>query len=101
MIDLNLVRKDIEGYKKVCKAKNKDINVDKVLQLDDTRKQLQQQIDKLKFQQKEHGKNKEYDQAKTLKTKIQILEEEYNTITTDLKKIHLTMPNFMHPDTPI
>ncbi len=101
MIDLNLVRKDIEAYKKVCKAKNKNVDVDKVLQLDDTRKSLQQQIDALKFQQKEHGKNQEYDQAKALKTKIQILEEEYNTITKDLKQIHLIMPNFMHPDTPI
>lgn len=101
MIDLNKVRENIANYKKTCQAKNKDIDVDRVLALDDERKILQQEIDTLKHQQKEYGNKKEYDKAKALKTKIQDKEETYNTIMTELKAIHLIMPNFMHPDTPI
>ena len=101
MIDLNKVREDVESYKKVCQAKNVDIDVDKVLSLDEERKTLQQQIDTLKHKQKEHGNNKEFDKAKALKSEIQIIEEKYNSIKTELHSIHLVMPNFMHPDTPI
>ncbi|NOZ44326.1 MAG: hypothetical protein GXP45_04250 [bacterium] len=101
MIDLNKVRKNLEEYQKVCKAKNIKIDVDKVLKLDDERKVLQQQIDKLKYQQKEFGNQKEFDKAKALKTEIQSIEEQYKQTKEDLQKIHLIMPNFMHPDTPI
>lgn len=71
MIDINLVRQDPENYKKICTARNKPIDVDLLLQLDDQRKDLQNQIDKSKFQQKELAAQQKYDEAKALKTTIQ------------------------------
>ena len=55
MIDLNKVRENVEWYKKICAAKNIEIDVDSVIQKDDLRKQLQKEIDDLKFQQKKFG----------------------------------------------
>ncbi|HBB03956.1 TPA: hypothetical protein DCZ39_03580 [Patescibacteria group bacterium] len=61
MIDLKKVRDDIEGYKLICKNKNKNIDVDKILFLDDQRKQLQQKMDELKYQQKQFAEKKDYE----------------------------------------
>jgi len=71
MIDLKKVREDIAGYKKICKHKGKNIDVDGILAKDDERKQLQLQIDGLKHQQKELGTKKDYEGAKNLKAEIQ------------------------------
>ena len=71
MIDLKKVHEDITGYKKICKNKNKDVDVDKLIFLDDQRKEFQQKIDSIKYQQKELAAKKDYDGAKLLKAEIQ------------------------------
>lgn len=101
MIDLKKVREDIDGYKMICKNKNKNVDVDKLIFLDDQRKLLQQKMDDLKHQQKQLAEKKEYDKAKNLKSEIQVLESEYNAIVLDFDALLLTMPNFYHPKTPI
>jgi len=102
MIDLKKVRENIEGYKEICKNKGKEIDVDTILAKDDQRKDLQKQIDDLKFQQKKFGEEKKYDEAKALKIEIQTKEEEYKTIVENLNKDLLKMPNTsIHPDIPV
>ncbi|AHB41256.1 hypothetical protein P148_SR1C00001G0461 [candidate division SR1 bacterium RAAC1_SR1_1] len=102
MIDLKKVRENIEGYKAICKNKGKNIDVEAIIAKDDERKNLQKQIDDLKFQQKKFGEEKKYDEAKALKTEIQAKEETYQTIVEDLNKELLKMPNTsIHPDAPI
>lgn len=71
MIDLKKVRDDIEGYIAICQKKGKQIDVEAVLAKDDQRKELQQKIDAMKFQQKELAAKKDYEGAKALKTDIQ------------------------------
>lgn len=93
MIDLKKVRDDVEGYKKICQYKGKKIDVDGVLVQDDQRKEFQQKIDAMKFQQKELASKKDYEGAKALKLDIQALEEQYASIVADLDKVLLTMPN--------
>jgi len=102
MIDLKKVREDIQGYKKICEYKNTKIDVDWILAKDDVRKQLQQKIDELKFQQKELWAKKDYEWAKNLKSEIQKIEEEYTTVVVELDKDLLTLPNTeLHQDVPI
>jgi seryl-tRNA synthetase len=71
MIDLKKVRDDIAAYKIICEKKGKQIDVEAILAKDDQRKEFQQKIDVMKFQQKELAAKKEYDSAKALKTEIQ------------------------------
>jgi len=102
MIDLKKVRDDIEGYKKICQQKGKKIDVEAILVKDDQRKEFQQKIDAMKFQQKELAAKKDYDGAKALKGEIQWLEEQYETIVKDLNIELLKMPNTaLHQDVPI
>lgn len=102
MIDLKKVRDDIEGYKVICQKKGKQIDVEWILAKDEQRKELQQKLDALKFQQKELWAKKDFEWAKALKSEIQWLENQYQKIIEELHKDILTMPNTsLHPDVPI
>jgi len=103
MIDLKKVRDNIQWYKQICINKGKsNIDVDAILAKDDQRKDLQKQIDDLKFQQRKFGEEKKYDEAKTLKTEIQAKEEEYQSLVNNLNNELLKMPNTsIHPDVPV
>lgn len=61
MIDLKKVRDDIEGYKIICQKKGKQVDVLAILAKDDQRKEFQQKIDAMKFQQKELGAKKDFE----------------------------------------
>lgn len=98
MIDLNKVRENLNEYKRVCKLKSKNVDVDLVLELDNKRKSMQAEIDNLKFQQKELAKNQDYEWAKALKSQIQLKEEEYKSNAEILDKFLLTMPQFIRDD---
>jgi len=71
-----------------------------VLSLDDKRKELQQQIDALKFQQKELAAKQDYEGAKALKSDIQMMEQDYTQVTSELKVWQLKMPNFISAAVP-
>lgn len=101
MIDIQRVRDDITWYKKICSYKKKDIDVDKLIALDDKRKELQLHIDQAKFQQKELAAKQDYEWAKNLKSQIQEVEREYNETVDALNTILLQCPNFIHPDVPV
>ena len=100
MIDLKKVREHLEEYKTVLKKRNSNLNLDQILSLDDQRKELQQKIDNLKFQQKELAAKQDYEGAKSLKSQIQTAEEEYNKVAEELKGLQLQMPNFLHDSIP-
>jgi seryl-tRNA synthetase len=61
MIDLNKVRENLEEYKRVCKLKSKNVDVDLILEFDSKRKSMQAEIDTLKFQQKELAAKQDYE----------------------------------------
>lgn len=100
MIDIKKIRDNLEEYKLVIAKKKRNVDVHVLLDLDDQRKNLQKQIDDLKFQQKKLGEEKKYEEAKTLKTEIQTLEESYKTVVEQFDTMMLTMPNFIAPTVP-
>ncbi len=93
MIDIKKIRENIDAYKQICKNKNKNVDVDLLLKLDDSRKELQKKLDDMKFQQKEFAAKKDFDGAKNLKSEIQILELEYDKVVEEFNKLNLSMPN--------
>lgn len=101
MIDIKKIRDDVAAYKKMCAERNRNIDVDKMLELDDQRKQLQFEIDTLKNQQKQLAAEQKYDDAKMLKEKIQSVEITFEDVKQQYDSLLLTMPNVVHPDVPV
>jgi len=100
MLDLKKVREQLDLYKADLKKRNSTVDVDAILVLDDQRKALQQQVDALKFQQKELASKQDYEGAKALKVEIQSLETEYEEVVKKLNLQALKMPQFLSPRVP-
>ncbi len=96
-MDINEIRKRKDELKKVCEYKNKSVDVDLIIKLDDQRKKLQQKIDNLKFEQKQAWKTKDIQKAKSLKEEIKKLQIEYDKVLAELNKLLREVPNFVHP----
>lgn len=101
MIDLQLVRNHIAQYKNICELKGVSLDVDRMIALDDTRKDLQHRIDTLKAEQKQAWKDRHIERAKELKTEIQTLEKEFSDTVNELDTLLLQAPNpRLHSDIP-
>ncbi len=96
MLDINEIRNRKEELQRVCEFKNKNIDISQIIFFDDKRKEIQWKIDSLKFEQKEAGKNKNFEKAKTLKVEIKNLQEEYDENQKKLKDLLWKVPNFVH-----
>lgn len=100
MLDLKKVREQLPRYQADLDKRGSHLQLEEILLLDDHRKDLQQQKDRLKFQQKELATRQDYEGAKTLKQEIQHLEEQFTEVVERLHTLQLQMPNFLSPAVP-
>ncbi|KKP89115.1 MAG: Serine-tRNA ligase [Berkelbacteria bacterium GW2011_GWA2_35_9] len=92
MIDIKLVRENPEKIKKAVKDKARDVDIDKIITLDNEHRSLIINIDKLRHQQKQFGKD-EIDNAKKNKSELKELEEKSKIIEIELENLLAQVPN--------
>jgi seryl-tRNA synthetase len=92
MIDIKLLRENPEKVKKACENKQAKVDIDKVLELDKKRRELIQEVEMLRSEQKKLGKD-QIEQAKGLKTRIKELEPELEAIEKEFSVLFLKIPN--------
>ncbi|GHV21342.1 hypothetical protein FACS1894176_09030 [Bacteroidia bacterium] len=100
MLDLKKIRENYDQYKADLNKRGSSVDIDVILTLDDERKVLQQQIDTLKFQQKELASKQDYEGAKALKADVQAMETDYTELMKNLHVQLLRVPNFLSPKVP-
>ena len=98
MLDINFIRENIDRVKTAAKAKNRTIDLDYLLILDDKRKTLQGIIDSLKFDQKKAGQDRNIELATSLKDTISSHQKEYDDILSEFNTFMLQVPQIIHPD---
>ncbi len=112
MLDRNFILKNIDYIKQNIKNRNIDIDLDKFLELDKKRGEIQQKIDSLRHKRKQNAekirkiKDKSEEQiliqeGKRIKNELNKLEEEHRHIEKQYYEIYLKIPNITHPQTPI
>jgi len=92
MIDIKLLRENPEKIKKACENKQAKIDIDKILELDKKRRELIQEIENYRGEQKKMGKD-QIEQAKELKNKIKELEPELEKAEKEFGELFLKIPN--------
>ena len=92
MIDIKFIRENPEKVKEGCKKKNADCDVDKVLELDEKRRELLQKIEGLRAEQNKLGKA-DIEKAKELKLQIKELEPQIEEVEGGLKSLLTQFPN--------
>ncbi len=106
MLDINFIRGNQEKVKEACKNKNANINVDRVLELDEKKREFMTEIETLKAEQNKISRGGKDNsvlivQAKEIKEKIKSLSPELDKIETELKSLLLQLPNIPFDDVPV
>jgi seryl-tRNA synthetase len=112
MLDAQFIRDNLEAVKLNCKNRNVKADVDRVVQLEDERKLLAQETQKIQQRQNELSKlipkEKDPAQKQALIQEGRILREQVASLETrgkqneaDLRAALTVIPNMTHPDAPV
>lgn len=113
MLDQKLIRSNPDAVRKALKDKGESADLDKYLELDDSRRNLLVEADKLKHRRnevsEEIGRNKKQGleptdlmaQMKEVAGKIKSLDEDLKALEAELEGIAVWIPNIPHPSVPV
>ncbi len=110
MLDINFIRENLKKLKQVTKDKGIELDYDKLLKLDDKRRELIQKIDDLRQKRNANAEllkdpQKRTDnlinQGKVLKDKLTALENDFNKVKVQFDEMMLKVPNLISEDTPV
>lgn len=108
MLDIQFIRDNAELVQKKADQKNIKISVKELLSKDESRRQLQSQIDDLRQKRNEASDTKgqkptpeQIEVGKKLKNEIAGLEEKLNEVTSSWLEQVMSVPNIFPDDTPI
>jgi seryl-tRNA synthetase len=112
MLDAAFIREHLDAVKANCRNRNVKADVDRVVHLDDERKRLAGETQRVQQRQNEVSKliPKEKDPArkqgliaegKALREQAGVLEKQQKQAQEDLHAALLTIPNMTHPDAPV
>jgi seryl-tRNA synthetase len=111
MLDIRYIRENPERVTEFSKQKGYDVDVSRVLELDEQRRALQQQADTLRTERnsiaeamKQSGGKPDdasIERGRTLKTEIAELEEKYSVLDNEFTTLMWGIPNSFQDDVPI
>lgn len=111
MLDIRYIRENAEAVQENAKRKNYDVNIERLLKLDDQRRELSARADELRERRnanaaKMKGVQGKPDQAvidegKAIKTELAELEESLGLLEQDVLKLQKAVPNMASEDVPV
>jgi len=105
MLDIKFIRENIDLIKKNCENRRVKVDVDLLLELDENRRTIQQEIESLRSKRNVGSKGKptpeEILEMREVGEKIKTLETKQSNIDDDYKKLLMQIPNMTHSETPI
>lgn len=114
MLDITIIRENPEGVQENAQNRHVQVDVNRVLELDEKVKKARQDIDLLRAERnsnadalkntadKQSTEAQEYiARGKELKIKIAELEENIEKEATELQQLLMQIPNMTHPDSPL
>ncbi len=110
MLDINYIRENLKDIKKAAKNKKIGIDLDKLLKLDEKRRQLIQEMDLLRSKRNENADllkdpkkrtDKLISEGRELKDKVSALEQEQQGVLAEYEELMVKVPTIPSADTPI
>ncbi len=107
MISLDALRQNPDGYKQAAKNKNREVNIDRILELDMEIKSLVTQIQDLRTERNKLATLGKTDpegsrvRGKELKDKLKLIEEQLGTWNLELGTLLSYVPNIPLPEVPV
>lgn len=113
MLDLKYIHDNLDAVKENCKNRNVSVDLDRIIELDDKRRELIQTVEDIRRKQNETAaaiKKKNLDQTertkliesgKLLKVEAASTDEQLRVVRNELDSLVRTIPNMTHPDVPV
>lgn len=105
MLDIKFIRENQKLMRKVIKNKNSKVDLDRLLAVDDKRRELIGESEKLKAEMNKKAKTKpspeEIKALKELSNKIKVMDEELARVEKEYRDWMLLVPNIYSDDTPV
>lgn len=109
MLDIKYIRDNADKIKEAAQNKNIEVDIDRLIQLDQDKRGLQGELDELKAERKkvaqegqgEKPSQEQIQKGKDLKQKIQDKEEEYKKIEQEWETLMAQVPTIPSSDTPV
>jgi len=102
MLDLKIIRENPDKIKTNCKNRKADVDIDKLLELDEKRRVVVAKIDDLRAKRNAASKTKPTPEVITKMKKVgeevKELEESVVPLEAELRELWLKVPNMTHPD---
>ncbi len=101
MLDINFIRENIQLVKKAVLDKSLDLNIDDLLKLDKTRRELISKVDELRNKRHQAAKSRDIEQGRSVKQELNSREAKLKEVQAQFEKIMLSIPNIPSSDSPI
>ncbi len=109
MLDIAFIRDNPDRVKEASKAKNKTVDIDMLLSLDEQRRDLLAQIESLRKRRNEISQSlktpkpdqSSIDEGKKIKQELSQLETDFTKLDSDYQELLESVPNVFSEDTPI
>ena len=100
MLDIKFIRENKDTIKETIKNKNINLDLDRLLELDERRRELIQESEEIRNKQKKIGREN-IDEAKKLKEEYQKMKEALEKVEKEFNQLMLLVPNTYSPETPV
>ncbi len=104
MLDITFIRENLDLCKTAAINKNRDVQWDQLLTLDDRRKELIKSTEILRQERNTLAKNhtgESVERGKSIKQELKGLEDELRDVEEKLEVVLLTVPNIPHESVPV
>jgi len=99
MLDIKFIRENPDEVKESCQKRQIKCDIGRLLELDEKRRELLQEIEGMKAEQNKLGKDQQ-EKAKEIKWKIKDSEPILDKVKEELDKLMLQVPNLIADDVP-
>jgi len=100
MIDIKFIRENPKEVEEGCKKRGVDCDVDKILELDEKRREVLGKVEELRAQQNKLGKE-DIEEGRTLKSDLKNLEPKLEDLEGGLKSLLVQLSNIPFSDVPV
>ena len=109
MLDLRFIRENLEAVRENCANRNQEIDLDRLVELDELRRSLIAEQQSVRERHNELSKTmkgrkpseEERELGKELKQTSADLDQRLQSALTELGELHVLVPNMAHPDAPV
>ncbi len=101
MLDIKYIRENLDKVKKSVQARKLNVDLDTLLSLDERRRRLIQQVDKLREKRNEAAKSKDIETGKKIKMQLMGLEHDLSGTENTIGWLQLEVPNILLDEVPI